>query len=345
LWSTYAGGRTGYGTPAGAYGPYAGGIYSRPAASLSGSILFRLIGEFGRRLQAYVRDHPTDIIHAHDWVTFDAAEAAAHIAKVPWIAHFHSTEADRQPDGADPLIENIERAAVRSAARIVAPSKLTRQRLVSTYAAPDARVDVVPNVLSEGAAPTADMGRFESKRVVFLGRLSAQKGVDRFCAVARAVREQRPDAGFDVFGDGEQRSILGGYGINARGPVGWDERGRAFRGASVILVPSRSEPFGMVILEAMQHRVPVIYPGDSGAAEVLQSGFQLRSDDIAAMSEQVLALLNSLEVWESAVRAEAREIEDYPGRPYDDWLISVWKQAVAEQAVRSENRASRIVGA
>jgi glycosyltransferase involved in cell wall biosynthesis len=189
------------------------------------------------------------------------------------------------------------------------------------------------------------MGRFESKRVVFLGRLSAQKGVDRFCAVARAVREQRPDAGFDVFGDGEQRSILGGYGINARGPVGWDERGRAFRGASVILVPSRSEPFGMVILEAMQHRVPVIYPGDSGAAEVLQSGFQLRSDDIAAMSEQVLALLNSLEVWESAVRAEAREIEDYPGRPYDDWLISVWKQAVAEQAVRSENRASRIVGA
>jgi glycosyltransferase involved in cell wall biosynthesis len=62
--------------------------------------------------------------------------------------------------------------------------------------------------------------------------------------------------------------------------VGWDKRGEAFRGASAMVVPSRSEPFGMVILEAMQYRVPVIYPIypiDSGAAEVLENGIKCAS--------------------------------------------------------------------
>ncbi len=129
--------------------------------------------------------------------------------------------------------------------------------------------------------------------------------------------------------------MLSAHRINAQGPVGWDERGRAFRGAGVIIVPSRSEPFGMVILEAMQYRVPVIYPNDSGAADVLQSGIKVRTDDIGTMSERVLQVLNSLEVWETAVRAEAREIEEYPDRKYEDRIISVWKQTAAQKTAKN----------
>jgi glycosyltransferase involved in cell wall biosynthesis len=338
FWSTYTAGRgtSGrYDAARGVYGIYTGGGTARGSSeSLSGSILFRLIGEFGRRLQTYVRDHPADLIHAHDWVTFDAAEAAAKIADAPWIAHFHSTEADRQPDNADPLIERIEKGAVQSAARIVAPSNVTRLKLVSSYNAPETKVDAVPNLLSEEAAPTLDIGRFESKRVIFLGRLSRQKGIDRFYAVARVVREKRPDVGFDVFGDGEERGPLSADGVKVHGPVGWDERGLAFRNASAIIVPSRSEPFGMVVLEAMQHGVPVIYPNDSGAAEVLQSGIKVRTDDIAIMADHVVQLLNSLQVWETTVREEAREIEEYPSRSYGDLILSVWNQTAAGKAAR-----------
>src|SRR6201999_3708049 len=105
--------------------------------------------------------------------------------------------------------------------------------------------------------PTRDMGRFETRRVVFLGRLSAQKGLDRFGAIARAVRAELPWARFEVFGDGEDRGQTVVWGLDYRGPLPWIRRGEAFAGATVAVVPSRAEPFGMVVLEALQHRTPV----------------------------------------------------------------------------------------
>ena len=202
---------------------------------------------------------------------------------------------------------------------------MTKRRLMSAYRAPEARIQVAPNVLSEGAAPTAEMGRFETKRVVFVGRLSPQKGLDRFGAVADAVRRTRSDISFEVFGDGEQRDQVHAMGLNWRGSVGWDERGKAFRAASAIIVPSRFEPFGMVILEAMQHRVPVLYPTDFGAAEVLKSGVQVSADEPSAMAAQVLRLLDSLRIWRRTVRAEAQEIEAYSGKRYEARVIAAWR--------------------
>jgi hypothetical protein len=89
---------------------------------------------------------------------------------------------------------------------------------------------------------------------------------------------------------------------------------------------------------------PSVWPGlgrrvdvakdDSGAAEVLESGIKVRSDDITAISDHVVQLLNSLQVWEATVRAEAREIEEYPDRNYVDRVISVWKQIVSQNSAR-----------
>ena len=341
LWSTYAGFSSLYSYSPYSYSPYSYSPYSyspyrkrrhadlQRRDGLSGSILFRLMREFGRRLQNYMLDHPADLIHAHDWITFDAARSAATAVSIPWIAHFHSTEEDRQQDASDPLTERIEQGAADSATRILAPSNVTSRKLIELYHADPARIDVVPNVLSEGASSTADMGRFETKRVVFLGRLTEQKGVDRFCAVAEEVRKTNPDVAFEAFGDGEQRTCLPARRVQWNGPVGWDERGRAFRAATVILVPSRAEPFGMVILEAMQHRVPIVYPATSGAAEVLDSGLKVPQEDIVgAMSAHVVGLIGSLETWENTVVAEAAEIDRYPGRGYEDRVMRVWSEAL-----------------
>ena len=347
FWSTYtnrnAGGPYGAGAFAGVYGSsYARGVYAPRDGSISGSILFRLIGEFRRRLETYVRENPANLIHAHDWVTFAAAEGAASLAGVPWIAHFHSTEADRQPERPDPIIQAIERRATQSAARIVVPSRVTRDAVAAAYGVPAQKIEIVPNMLSEGAVPTSEMGRFETKQVTFLGRLSMQKGIDRFRAVAEMLVRERPNLAFQVFGDGELRSLVVGERVYWRGPIGWDERGRAFRGASVVLVPSRFEPFGMVVLEAMQHRVPVIYPTRSGAAEVLESGVKLDPDDLEEIASAIKRLLDNLEEWESTVRAQAREIEGYPRRDYPDRLMAVWNGAAprAGQA-RAEAVAAR----
>jgi glycosyltransferase involved in cell wall biosynthesis len=334
-WSPYGGGGalwSGYTAPAGGpYGSPYGGSYSvYGGGSLSGSVLFHLIGAFTERLRDYVVDHPVDLIHAHDWVTFDAARAASERIGVPWIAHFHSTEADRQPGNTDPLTQRIEQGAVDNATRIVTVSKATHRTLSAAYDSAGRRtVDVVPNCLSDGAVPTANMGRFETRRVIFFGRLSRQKGVDRFCEVAERARSAGFRADFVAYGDGPDRWQLQPRGVTALGSLGWDIRSTAFRGASALIVPSRSEPFGMVILEAMQHRVPVIYPEESGAAEVLQSGVKIAGSDTAAMATEVARLLGDLGNWEAAVAASASEIERYSERHYEDWVIAVWTEARA----------------
>lgn len=212
------------------------------------------------------------------------------------------------------------------------PSKITRQALITRYQAAAERIDVVPNMLSEVGAPIAEMGRFETRRVMFLGRLTRQKGVDRFCDVADAVRRERPGVTFEAYGDGEERQLLQNRGITWRHAIGWDKRGTAFAGASVLIVPSRAEPFGMVILEGMEHRVPVIYPSDAGAAEVLQSGIKLPANDIAGMAAAVVRLLDRLDVWETLVREQAREIMAYPDHDFDARLQAVWQQAAAGAA-------------
>ena len=319
-WSPYAS-PTPYANPYASYG-----AYRASSSPLRGSILFRLIGEFRRRLDDYVRDNVPDVIHANDWVTFEAARSASSAYGTPWIAHFHSTEADRRAEP-DALTEQIEATAAKSATRIVTPSEVTRNKVMSLYEASPDRVDVVPNVLSDGASSTSEMGRFETKRVVFLGRLTAQKGVDRFCAIAKSMQESGGAISFEAYGEGEDASLLLQAPVRWYGPLRWDQRDRAFRGASAILVPSRSEPFGMVILEAMQHRVPVLYPTDSGAAEVLQTGIKISPGDLKSVQTELERLLGSIEEWENTVRAQAAEIEAYPRRRYEDRLIAVWSQA------------------
>ncbi len=329
FWSGYAGaGPSPYAAP-----PYGWSSYAGPSGSASGrawlasSALFRLIGEFRRRLDAYVQEHRPDLIHAHDWVTFLAARSGAERAQVPWIAHFHSTEAERKPDGGDPLIARIEQDAVGSAARIVAPSQVTRGRIVADYRAAPERIDVVPNVLSEISATPATMGRFETRRVIFLGRLSRQKGIDRFGEIAELALRNGLDASFEVFGDGEEAAALR-YPVTWRGAVGWDRRSDAFRGASIVLVPSRAEPFGMVVLEAMEHRVPVIYADDSGAAEVLESGIKVAAGSTATVVAEIARLLGDLGAWEEAVRRQAIEITRYVDRDDETRIIASWNDAL-----------------
>ncbi|CAN7518441.1 glycosyltransferase family 4 protein [Phenylobacterium sp. LjRoot225] len=318
-WSSYGG--AGY-SPYNAYGPYS----AYDGAGLSGSALFGLIEEFRRRLEILAANLKPDVIHAHDWVTFEAARFASELTGAPWVAHFHSTERDRRPDAPDELTLRIERMGVDSAAALVTPGAGTRRQLVADHGPKAQAAVAIPNLLSDDPVSTREMGRFETRRVVFVGRLSAQKGLDRFGELARAVRATTPNVAFEVFGEGEQQYLGRSYGLTMRGALPWDRRGEAFAGASVLVAPSRSEPFGMVVLEGMQHRTPVIYPAASGAAEALENGVKVDPADIAAMAREVTRLLGSLSDWEAVVRSQATEIDAYPTRPDDDLLIALWRR-------------------
>jgi glycosyltransferase involved in cell wall biosynthesis len=322
-WSPYGGLRGSF-DPYGASADFARPRGRRARSSLEGSALLRLIEEFRERVQQHIVRESPDLIHAHDWVTFEAARECAADRKIPWVAHVHSVEIERRPEGPDLLVERMERAALEQAAQIVVPSRITGDRIIERYAIPGERIHVVPNVLSPDRIGARDTGRIETQRVIFLGRLSHQKGVDRFVKLAAELHETNPDAAFEVYGGGQYPIPYGIDYLTFHGPLTWERRADAFRDATVIVVPSREEPFGMVILEAMQHRVPVVYPKRAGAAEVLATGAKVDTADIAAMADAVHRLLNDHVHWENVVEAQLAEIRGYPARGFEQALIDLW---------------------
>jgi glycosyltransferase involved in cell wall biosynthesis len=333
--SPYTGGQAAYGSPYGAApNSYGGG--SLDLATASGAILpmQRLTTEFRRRVEQLCAKRHFDVVHAHDWVTFEAGAAAARVLKKPWIAHFHSTETDRRVDKQgnsrrDPLIVRIEHAAVQNADAVVVPSTVTSTQLAQYDPAPQ-KVAVIANSVPLEPVGAGELGSFEDRRVVYLGRLTPQKGPDLFADIAAATRQMGQYFSFVVYGDGEmwreleQRSWASG--LRLAGPLDWDARGAAFARASAIVVPSRSEPFGMVILEAMLHRVPVLYPANAGAAEVLQSGIRIDPTDVDDAAEKLLALLGDLNHWRQVVEDQTSEIEELATNDrFGEWR-SLWQR-------------------
>jgi glycosyltransferase involved in cell wall biosynthesis len=334
-WSPYSGlagsPGGGFGSPPwspyrGTFDPYANyaQIQSRDGArtTMEGSVLLRLIDEFRDRFLRYVASNSPDLIHAHDWVTFEAAREGARLKNIPWIAHVHSIEIERRPEGPDPLVERMERHSLTAASAIVAPSKITGRRIHDRHGIAPELIHVVPNVLSPGRIDAHETGQFESGRVVFLGRLSHQKGLDRFLNVAAELRKRGRTGEFHVYGSGYYPVATGNAAFH--GSLSWERRSEAFRDASLMIVPSRAEPFGMVILEGMLHRVPVIYPRDSGAAEVLASGIQVDASDIMEVANEAEKLLTDPLQWENSVESQIEEIAQYPSRGFEQALIDLW---------------------
>ena len=297
----------------------------------SGTPLLRLTQAFTQRVQRWAADKDFALVHAHDWLTWPAARAAAAATRgVPWIAHVHSLEGDRRPTGRDPIITRLEAEGLEAADRVIVPGASARLRAMTDYAVAAEKIVTVANAISPDGPSPGRMGAFETRRVVFLGRLTPQKGPDLFADVAARVKRDLPDAVFEIIGAGELAATLQRRReITLRPPIEWQERATAFSQASALLLPSRAEPFGMVVLEAMQSGVPVLYPRDSGAADVLASGIKITPAAIEDVAQELIKLLTDAEVWEDIVRAQLAEIAAYPKRDHAGAVAAAWQIAMA----------------
>lgn len=112
----------------------------------------------------------------------------------------------------------------------------------------------------------------------------------------------------------------------------WSERWRAFNGISVLVVPSRAEPFGMVILEAMQAGVPVVFSKTAGAGEVLASGIRADIEQKEGFAQAVVKLLEDEVYWQHVVDTQLEEVKKYPERGYEICLSKLWNELHAEQS-------------
>ena len=260
---------------------------------------------------AIAKREPHDLIYAHDWLSFGAGKEAKRISRKPLIAHVHSTEFDRTGgDGIDQRIYDLERTGMHAADRVVAVSGRTKQAVVDRYAVPEEKVHVVWNGIDETTAPAPDPASPERlsalkkagyKLVLFLGRITIQKGPDYFIRAARRVIDRDKNVLFILAGSGDMERqmmhLAASLGIADKvlfpGFLRGHDQHEAYALADLFVMPSVSEPFGLAALEAMRVGTPVIVSKQSGVAEAIPSALKVDFWDVEKMADLMLSVLES----------------------------------------------------
>jgi glycosyltransferase involved in cell wall biosynthesis len=263
-----------------------------------------LVGDserYARLCVALTRREQFDVIHAHDWLTFPAGVALARVTGRPLIVHVHSTEFDRSGSNVNQRVYDIERMGMHAATRVLCVSGLTKNICMRRYGVPSDKIDVVYNGLDREAHQPMQGQRIEStdKIVLFLGRITMQKGPEYFISAAKRVLEKVPDAKFVLAGSGDMAlrmiDLAASLGIGGKvlftGFLRGGDIERVFKMADCYVMPSVSEPFGIAALEAISHDVPVILSRTSGASEVLQHVLKVDFWDIDDMANKIVAVL------------------------------------------------------
>lgn len=260
--------------------------------------------------------HP-DIVHCHDWMTYEAGQRSARHHRVPLVAHIHATELDRTNFAPDAWIFERERKGLLSADSIIAVSNYTKNILVQQYGIPPHKIHVIHNAHHIADAPPPILGNRSSIRtplVLFLGRLTIQKNPEQFLHIARQIHAVRPEVQFVMAGDGPALHHLIDHACAIgledcmvfTGKITTEEVHGLFLKASCFVMPSLSEPFGLVALEAIAHGVPVIISKQSGASEVIKHGFIVDFWDADKMADCILTILRDTSLAEQ-LRSEAPE--------------------------------------
>ena len=222
------------------------------------------------------RRHDFRVIHAHDWVTYPAGMRIQERTGKPLVLHVHALETDRAGHEVRNAIFDLEKRALKKADAIIAVSQYTREQLRQHYDIAPGRVTVVHNGIDPVDAPRKSH-RLRDKLVVFLGRVTRQKGPEFLLETAYKLVRVYPRVKFVVAGTGDEFAHL-------LEKTAYQKLGRKFiftgfldkqkvdellSMSDVYFMPSVSEPFGLTALEAAQHGVPGVLSRQSGALEVL----------------------------------------------------------------------------
>jgi glycosyltransferase involved in cell wall biosynthesis len=244
-----------------------------------------------------------DVIHAHDWMTFPAGIALATHSGKPLIVQVHSTEFDRSGEHVNQFVYDIERQGMHAATRVITVSNYTRNIVMNRYAVPPVKVEVVYNGVDHADSPPAlprPAWPTRSDRIVlFVGRITMQKGPEYFLRAAKRVLEKLQNVKFIMAGDGDRLhgiiELAAWLGIGHRVFFTRFLRGsdvqRVYRMADLYVMPSVSEPFGIAPLEALQNDVPVIISKQSGLAETFHNALKVDFWDINEMANKMVAVL------------------------------------------------------
>jgi len=246
-----------------------------------------------------------DVIHSHDWLTAPAGIEAKRISGKPLVVHAHALEFDRSGEQVNQKVYDIERAGFEAADRIIAVSNFTKNTIVNRYSIDPAKITVVHNAVAKERClgQSCVEKPFKDKLVLFLGRITFQKGPDYFVEAAAKVLNKNPNVRFAMAGSGDMfprmvermAELHMADKFHFLGFVRGPDVERIYAMSDLYIMPSVTEPFGITPLEAMVYDVPSIVSKQSGVAEIMENAVKIDFWDVDQLANEILDILGNEE--------------------------------------------------
>jgi len=229
-----------------------------------------------------------DIIHAHDWLVANAGIGLKHIFRKPLLVTMHSTEIGRRETlhtTTERMIHETEAWLNYEAWRVVCCSYYMISHIKSIFRLPDDKLDMIPNgvdietydnIKEDLTDFRAKFALPEEKIILYVGRLVYEKGIHVLINAVPKVLA-KANAKFIIVGSGYMKeqllTIVRGMGLDHKvlfqGFMDEPSLLRLQKIADVSVVPSLFEPFGIVALEAMAAKSPVVVSDTGGMSEIV----------------------------------------------------------------------------
>jgi glycogen synthase len=264
-----------------------------------GKNLYEEVHRYSQKMELISQLEDFDLIHAHDWMTYPAGIVAKKATGKPLVCHIHATEFDRTGGNVNQYVYDIEREGFHQADKIIAVSNLTKNKVVEHYGVSPDKIEVVHNAVEFNEHEQESCIKSNDKVVLFLGRITIQKGPEYFLYAAKRVLDMDPNVKFVVAGSGDMEGFMikeaARLGIGNKmlftGFLRGKDIDRAYKMADLYVMPSVSEPFGITPLESMRNGTPCLISKNSGVSEVLNHCLKVDFWDIDQMSNKILATL------------------------------------------------------
>ena len=288
-----------------------GGLFRRwPVIYVATHCDGRVFRKFLFALRAYIRFSTllfrgrVGLVHVHSasnasfWrkSTFVALALAMHR---PVILHVHGGGFVHFYERCGALRKRIVRFLLEHVARVVIVADYWRAEL--RLIAPRATLLRIYNPLSAAELLVESSRAHECQRILFLGRLSRQKGVDDLLQAFAAVHGEHPSSRLDLCGDGDAEQVtcraraLGvADAVRLHGWVTGDRKRELLREAGLYVLPSYIEGMPMSVLEAMAAGLPVVATPVGGVPELVRSGLDgyiVPAGDTASLAGALARLL------------------------------------------------------
>jgi glycosyltransferase involved in cell wall biosynthesis len=267
-----------------------------------------------------------DVIHAHDWMTMLAGIKIKQQTGKPLVMHIHSLEVDRSGTDSKGWVYDLEKKGMEFADLLIPVSNFTADNIHKYYGIDKNKMSVVHNG-SNVVKSFRSKRCYKEKTVLFVGRLTRQKGPEKFLDIAAKVLETNPDVRFVMAGVGDYfASMLEkssyqhlGNRFHLTGFLNQEKLRYLFSISDVYCMPSVSEPFGLSAVEAAQFGIPCVISKQSGVAEVLNGSLKFDFWDTDKAAGSILNLLHDPILRKKVVKDASKNLDSIT------WDISAQK--------------------